>query len=214
MTDLTIRRARRPLTRVLARAMLVVAPLTMAGLAACHNDKGTGPATPTPEGDLHFLTPAQNGSPIVAVARFYAVRGQNSELRLRHENGSDFLRFEVKNNTGIELPGGISLAVGDSVLITVTVSDASRFIVDFQPVGLKFTGSDPAELRLRYAEADPDVNGDGRVDATDDSLRSSFSIWRQELPGDPWFKLGSAVFKDQDEVRASITGFTRYAIAY
>ena len=213
MSYLTIGRARRPLTWTM---LLAVVPLSLALLAGCNNDKTTGPDDdPTPEGDLHFLAPATNGSPIAEVtASFYAVRGENSEVRLRHANGEDFLRFEVKNNTGIQLPDGSTLPVGDSVLITVTVSDASRFIVEFQPSGLRFTGSDPAELRLRYAEADDDVNDDGRVDSEDDSLRSSFSIWKQELPGDPWVRLGSVVVKDMNEVRADITGFTRYAIAY
>ena len=73
---------------------------------------------------------------------------------------------------------------------------------------------EPAELRMRYPEADRDNDDDGDVDEDDDDVEQRLRIWRQERIGDPWVQLSGSVSADLDEVRADLTGFTRYAIAY
>jgi hypothetical protein len=64
---------------------------------------------------------------------------------------------------------------------------------------------------MRYRYADPDLNGDGRVDGADD--RSRLGIWRQEADGQPWVRTGTLRDVDLDEVRAELQGFTKYAMA-
>jgi hypothetical protein len=48
----------------------------------------------------------------------------------------------------------------------------------------------------------------------DIQIKSQLAIWRQELPTDPFLRLGSVNAEDLEEINANILGFTRYAIAY
>jgi hypothetical protein len=87
-------------------------------------------------------------------------------------------------------------------------------IVRFEPSGLRFSSSRPAQLRLALGVLDRDLNGDGRVDAADEALRSQLRIWRQERTGEPWTQMPSTVDLTRSEVAAEIPGFTNYAVAY
>ena len=86
--------------------------------------------------------------------------------------------------------------------------------MDFQPSGLRFSSSDPAELKIRWAEADDDINHDGKVDGADDALRDDLAIWRREAANDPWAKLATILKLDVEEAEAKLTGFSGYAVAY
>lgn len=184
-------------------------------LAAAGCGDSSGPAASVPETELGFLRPALDAPALVQTQlAFWAVRGRGTEVRLEYVTGEDFLRFKLNDKSLLRRPDGTTIADGDSALITITVVDPLRLIVEFQPSGLAFDPREPAELELRYAHADHDLNDDGSVDSEDDRIESMFSIWRQERPGDPWFKVGSAVVKELDEVEARLDGFTRYAIAY
>ena len=129
-------------------------------------------------------------------------------------SGDEFLRFEVRGESRRQRPDGTTIAEGDSLLITLTVVDPERLIVDFQPAGLRFNTEEPARLRMSYAETEDDRDSDGDVDDRDREVESSLSIWRREEPGDPWVRIGSLRSVDRDEIEAEITGFTYYAIAY
>jgi len=183
---------------------------------ACSDDSVTNPdPDPMPEAELNFLRPAINAPPLAQTsASFYAVKGSDRELRLFYTDGDEFLRLRIDDKSLDRRPDGTAIALGDSVLITVSVSDASRLIVDLQPAGLKFADGEPAELRIRYANADDDIDDDGDVDGEDDAAERRFAIWRQERPGDLWERIGSVISSDLEDVRADLTGFTRYAIAY
>lgn len=194
--------------------------LTAVLLAACSDSTGSG-VVQRPESDLAFLRPAADAPPLAQLAvSFWAVRGEDRELRLSYRprqgqnDSTDFLRLRIRDNSLQTLPSGLPIALGDSVLITVTVIDAARLIAEFQPAGLLFSRNEPAELRMRYPEADRDYDDDGDVDEDDDDVEQRLRIWRQERIGDPWVQLSGSVSADLDEVRADLTGFTRYAIAY
>lgn len=187
---------------------------------ACSDSTGSS-VTQRNENDLVFLRNAADAPPFVQLtASFWAVRGEDRELRLSYRprqgqtDSTEFLRLRVRDESLLELPNGIPIPVGDSVLIAVTVIDPARLIVEFQPAGLLFSRSEPAELEIRYREADRDYDDDGDVDGEDDAVEGQLRIWRQELPGQPWVRLSGNVRADVDEVRADLTGFTRYAIAY
>ncbi len=183
--------------------------------SACADDS-TGPTQQSvPEDQLTFLRPADNAPPLAqSSVSFWAVRGEDTEVRLFYVGGDEFLEFEVDDESLLRRPDGSLFAEDDSIQITITVVDQQRLVVDFQPTGLLFDPDEPAELSIRYANTDDDLNGDGEVDEEDDELEAQFSIWRQTNPGDPWFRIGTAVFEDLEEVEADITSFTRYAIAY
>ena len=65
-----------------------------------------------------------------------------------------------------------------------------------------------------YLEADHDFNGDGVIDAADTALESSFQIWGEDHPGDPWSNLPSTAMPGTDQVEAPVPHFTRYAVSY
>jgi hypothetical protein len=114
----------------------------------------------------------------------------------------------------LQRPDGSVFAQGDSILITITVTDPTKLQADFQPAGLKFSDSAPARLQFEFGECDGDINGDGIVDAADTMLLPQISTWRQETVGAPWIKVSSTVESNISEVQAFITGFTGYALAY
>ena len=173
------------------------------------------------DAELHFLRPAPDAPPLAQTsASFYAVRGESRQVRIMYRarptasDSTQFLRFEVPHQSLVRRPDGTLVAEGDSLLITLTVSDSDRLIVNFEPAGLLFDTDAPARLSMSYAETDDDVNADGVVDALDDELESLFQIWRQEQIGDPFFALASLLNKTREVVSASISGFTNYAISY
>ena len=173
-----------------------------------------------PASELHFLRPAPNAPPLAdTVVTFWAKRGVDREIRLRYAAASggeteEFLRFKVPSEALAFRPDGRPFAVGDSVLITVRIADFSRLIVDFQPSGLRFSTAHPAELRIRFAHADHDFNGDGVEDNEDDEIESTLALWRQEAPGSPWIKLGGKLEVSLEEVEGELLGFSGYALAY
>lgn len=189
-------------------------------LSACSDSTGSE-VTQRNENDLVFLRNSADAPPFAQLtASFWAVRGEDRELRLSYRprqgqtDSTEFLRLRIRDESLLELPSGIPIPLGDSVLIVVTVIDPARLMVEFQPAGLLFSRAEPAELEIRYREADRDFDDDGDVDGEDDAIEGQFRIWRQELPGQPWVRLSGNVRADVDEVKADLTGFTRYAIAY
>ena len=196
-----------------------LAALLLALAAACSSD-GTGPGSITkPTDSLHFLAPRAGAPPLVATtASFWAKKGENRELRLYYhaaagaQDSVEFLRFRVDDRSLDRRPDGSAIATGDSVLITVNVSDLSNLIVDFQPAGLKFSADRPARLTLKFAEADDDLADDD--DGVDPAVLPQLSIWRRETPGDPWVRQASTTNTTEQEVETNVFGFTNYAIAY
>jgi hypothetical protein len=187
----------------------------LVALAACGGDS-TGPRQVTKAtSDLHFLRLSAAAPQLQStVVSFFAVRGQDREIRVRFKNGEDFLRFRVFANSLSERPDGTAIANGDSVLITITITDPTKLQADFQPAGLKFSSANPARLQFEFGEADKDLNEDGVVNGTDTSLIPQISTWRQEVAGGEWLKVGSLVEIEINEVQADILGFTGYALAY
>jgi hypothetical protein len=193
---------------------------------ACSGDGSGGPG-PTPQDStaaqdsLHFLRPAATAPALgTRVVSFYAVRGSTREVRLMYRarpgapDSSEFARFRVEDRSLVTRPDGSTIAPGDSVLITLEITDTLQYITDFQPAGLKFAAGRPARLWLKFGEADPDLNHDNVVNAVDTALLLALKIWKQEQPGQPWSLLPSSVDTVSKEVEADITGFTRYALSY
>lgn len=199
--------------------LAALAVLGTAAAAACNDT--TAPSTARQTTDLHFLRPAANApalaNPSVA---FYAVRGVDRETSIwyRPTTGSndstEFLEFKVPGAALLARADGSAIAAGDSVLITINVSDPQRMIVAFEPAGLRFDPKVPAELKIHFGEANEDYDGDGVVSSSDTTALKQLSIWRQESAGQPWYKVFSATVEDLKEVDADITGFTSYAIAF
>lgn len=171
--------------------------------------------------DLNFLRPALTAPPVAnPVLSFYAKKGQDVEAIMWYQrrpdrpDSTEFMRFRLQDNSLLARPDGSAFAPGDSILITVTLTDPQRLIIDMQPSGLRFSPVKPAELKLSFEEADEDINEDGTVDDEDGAIVGLFAIWKRERESDPWVKLSSLVEVGTHEVKAFISGFTGYAIAW
>ena len=125
-----------------------------------------------------------------------------------------FLSLRLRERSLWRRPDGTAFAAGDSVLITLTLVDAERGIVDCQPSGLRFEPGEGVRLKMSFLHADDDVNHDGTVNATDASIARTLDIWRKESAAEPWQALVSKVETGAHEVEAEIGGFTGYAIAW
>ncbi|HEX6058642.1 MAG TPA: hypothetical protein VFZ11_06450 [Gemmatimonadaceae bacterium] len=194
--------------------------LALAAAAACDGSSGPDAEIRQP-GELTILRMAADAPPLETYdTTFTAIRGVNSELRIDYEplpgesSGEEFLRFELDNATLVNDEHGDPIPIGGSIEIRVRIVDPARLEFEFQPAGLRFNAAEPAQLRIRYANADDDFDDDGDVDADDDLAEQRLGLWRQEVPGEPWVKMGSVVLEDLEEVEGEIFGFTRYSIAF
>lgn len=201
----------------------LLAALLATALVACSSDSFTPSADDGPteksESLLSVIAVSPTALPEATIVSFYAVKGQSSEQRLYtvKPDGSrddEYLRFTLDGKSLLARPDGTPFINGDSVLITISVVDQSRMMFQFEPSGLKFSPGNPAELRISYAAAGGDLDNDGDHDSADDSLETRLAIWRQETPGTPFQRLSSLISTSDHDVRANLTGFSRYAVSY
>ncbi len=206
--------------RALCRTVAIAVTLVVA--AGCGEDDSTGPnTTPTPEAQLTFLRPAA-GAPALLTSdtSFVATRGEEAEIRLFYaapdgqSEGEEFLRLKIDEESLLTYPddhprAGAAFLAGDTITIRIQV-DPDHLIATLEPSGLLFAPDRPAELKMRYVEADGDIDEDGEDDP---ELEGEIDLWRQERPGDPWFRIGELKDADLDEVSARLFGFSRYALA-
>lgn len=159
--------------------------------------------------ELTIITLLSSAPPLVAnTVSLEACQGQGAEGRLFFQGaggeGEEFARLTLDGESLRLKPDGTPFAPGECVTISMTVPDPTRLLVQLEPTGLRFDPTHPAKLRLDYGEAE----------GVDSDIESRMAIWRQESTGDPFVRIGTAVFKDSREVEASLFGFSRYALAY
>lgn len=191
-----------------------------AGVALACSDT-SGPPRPVPTGQLHFVVQDPTAPALIAnSASFYAKVGEDRRVELFYQGmtpgdtGEAFFRFDVHAASLLKRPNGTAFQPGDSILITVTVDDPSRFDFTFAPAGLQFNPSDPARLHIEYNHSDHDFNEDGRHDAEDDRTETMLSVWRNEPPDTLWSSISSVKIEEFDEIEAAIFSFSHYAVAW
>jgi hypothetical protein len=208
-------------SRMVFPRLLVLAGAALAVAASCTDSTAPDADTQRAATDLRLLA-APYGTPPLATAQasFYAVKGKSSGVDIWYRpaagqsDSAKFLEFRVGSNSLDRRPDGSAIATGDSVLISLTVTDPTHFIIEFQPTGLKFSADDQPKLKISFAACGDDLNYDGKVDTADAAMLSSLSMWRQEAPFQPWFKISSSVAASVKEMSASLTGFSGYAMMY
>lgn len=197
--------------------------LALAGLlAGCNSNSSTAAESAVRQADaMHFLRPSITTPPLSSTTvSFYAKRGEDREAFMYYRpkpgtvDSTLFMRFKVPGASLDRRPDGTAFQMGDSVRITISVADPSRLILDFQPSGLTFAATTPAELKIDFGQASHDLNGDGVVNAEDVTLELQLSIWKQESPGLPWIRLSSFIDFSSEKVEAKLVSFTGYAISY
>jgi hypothetical protein len=201
-----------------SRCLLAV--FAISGLA-CSDSGGPngGPGEPRPPAQLNILQLEASSPPLLnPVDSFYAKVGEDRELRIFFADieggaGEEYLRLRVDAHSLLARPDGAPFAVGDSILIHVSVVNPTQLLFEMQPSGLTFSPEHPARLNIHFSRCGDDLNRDGHVDGEDDSVEQELSIWRQETLTDPFVRLGSAEVDDR-EIEADLDGFSRYALAY
>jgi hypothetical protein len=148
------------------------------------------------------------------VVSFWAVRGESRSVQINYQSSIDnqthpFLTLTTTDPTFV--PGVGALAMGDSVLITVTV-DTSKIGVALEPSGLQF--GEPAQLKVWYDGAGGDLNGDGVVDSTDTTIEAQLlGLWYHEAQSDPWTEVPATQSLDEKSFTYQLPHFCYYAIA-
>ncbi len=150
---------------------------------------------------------------------FVAWRRKSSTVTVNYQAvdgqdvGQPFLTLYIPKRGLVAGAGGVPLARGDSVIITITI-DPVDFSVDLQPSGVLFSNNAPASLTLWYENADPDFDGDGVVDSTDDALRQQLTFYYQSTGSSTWTKHPSK----NDPATPSVTGalyhFSEWALSW
>jgi hypothetical protein len=196
-------------------------PLFVCALIAFACSDPAGPQMPVPTGQLHFVVQDSTAPELLSdSASFYAKVGEDRRVELFYkgmvpgDTGEAFLQFEVHGASLLKHPNGTPFQAGDSILITVSAGDPSRFDFTFTPAGLQFNPADPARLRIEYNHSNHDFNEDGREDSADSTTETMLAVWRREEPDTVWTRMGTARNEELDEIEAAILSFSHYAVAW
>jgi len=188
---------------------------------ACSDSSGPNPAAPVPNSQLHIVLQGSSAPPLLAdSASFYAVLGQDRELRMYYQGaapgvaGQEFPRFRVPGDGLLSRPDGSLFQPGDSILIIIKVVDPKKFLFDFRPTGLHFSPDHPAELTFEYLYSNHDFNGDGVIDTADARIKGALDIWQRQPSDTLWYRLQAANYESYEELDAKILHFTEHAIAW
>ena len=203
--------------------------LTLALLAAgCADGIGPQPAAVTPP--LYDMTVSSPGTHVLRQAptaprlqtyqvSFWARRGTQTTIFVNYRRApgewlpDPFLRFRIPINGLVAGAGGVPLARGDSVRITLTI-DSVLLNVDFQPSGVVFSDVLSAGLVMWYVNANPDLNGDGVVDSTDQMLEGQLALSEEPTKVNGWFKVATKNDTTQKFVATDVYHFSQYAVAW
>lgn len=175
---------------------------------------------PTPSPQVHILQQAPTAPPLETYqVSFWAKKGEPSLITVNYQPapgqwvGQPFLRFYIPKTGLLAGAGSQPLSTGDSVHVTLTIDPVS-FAVDFQPSGVWFSTGAPAYLTLWYQNANPDLNGDGVVDATDEALKAQLAVWYRAAKTYPWMKLSSNNDPTLPAVSTAVYHFSEYAVSW
>jgi len=145
---------------------------------------------------------------------FWAVRGESRSVQINYSSSidSDVHPFLLLTTTDPQfVPGVGPLAVGDSVLVTVTV-DTGAIGVSLEPHGLQF--GEPAQMKIWYGGAGGDLNGDGVADSADAVIEAKLlGLWYRPTENDQWTVLSATQSLDEKSFAYSLPHFSLYAIA-
>lgn len=179
----------------------------------------SGPDDDLPPG-LNVVRLRDDAPPLErSVVSFYARRGEARSGSVYFTNAQgvrtrEYIRLEIPAAALVTRPDGTPIAAGDSLRITITVTDPKRIRFRLEPEGLTFAGAAPARLVTSYAEANFDFNADGRVDAADLLIETQLANFRQARSGDPFLRLLSVIDLQLDGISSDLPGFSQYAVAY
>ena len=144
---------------------------------------------------------------------FWARHDRQSTVTVNYRSGQPLLHFHIPKFGLMWGPDETRLRGSDSILITLTI-DTRKLSVDFQPSGVEFSKVLAPLLTVWYANASPDLNGDGAVDAADQALEPQLALWSQTRRAQRWRKLASKNDTTEKFVSARLYHFSEYAVCW
>lgn len=145
---------------------------------------------------------------------FWAVRGESRSIRINYSStiDSDIHPFlELTTTDPVFAPEIGEIAMGDSVLITVTV-DTSKIGVKFEPTGLQFGTT--SQLKIYYGGASGDLNGDGVANNDDAQIETQLlGLWYREYTNDDWSPVSASQSVEEKSFTYALPHFCEYAVA-
>lgn len=150
-------------------------------------------------------------------ASFYAVRGQTRSVQINYleEAGSNAIAgpyVKLRVSDPVQRPDGSPIAVGDSVLITLSV-DPTELVIHLEPSGLQFGNA--TGLRMWYGGANHDFNADGVVDSQDSYIQQHLLGMAWTEGGDnPWGVISAEHSLSYERFTAYLQHFSGYAISW
>ncbi len=169
---------------------------------------------------IHILRQGPTAPPLETYqVSFWVRRDRETSVTVNYQpapgrtTGQPFIWFDVPKDALFRNPDGEGFKGKDSVLITMTV-DTVRFIVDFEPSGLQFKHDHEPMLVVWDQNANQDLNGDGVVDAADDSLLQQLRIITRSGKHEKWHWTRSFEGWDLPYVFAPLQHFSQYAVSW
>lgn len=147
-------------------------------------------------------------------ASFWAVRGETRSVRINYQSAGDVSQpfLELTTSDPAFVPGRGELALGDSVLLSITI-DPTNLKVSLEPTGLQF--GTPSRLEFWYGGAGGDLNGDGLVNDTDAAIESQIlGLWYRESPDDGWTEISATHALEAKSFVGDLLHFSEYAVSY
>ena len=208
-------------------SLILLAAAVGLGATGCGDEPPTsldddGSPDTVPASRLAFVETSGDAPPLLTTdTSFVATRGEALRVEIFYEDRDDpgtpgdrFLRFELDDESLQRYPedhprAGDTFGPGDTITISLRVSP-DTLKAEFSPSGLQFDPDEPAELEMRWIEADRDVDDDGEDDP---DFEDEVDLWQQESPGDPFTRIGEIKDFERDELRAFLDSFTIFAMA-
>ena len=170
--------------------------------------------------ETHILQQAPTAPPLQTYqVSFWARHDKESTVAVDYQPaagqsvGQPFLRFRIPK-FGLKWgPDGARVEGTDSVFITLTI-DSLKLSVDFQPSGVVFSNVFSAGLVVWYVNANPDLNGDGVVDSTDQMLEGQLALSEEPTKVNGWFKVATKNDTTQKYVATDVYHFSQYAVSW
>ena len=196
---------------------MIAAALVLAG---CENTTDPGDDDDVePTENLTFIELEAGVTIPTRDTSFVVTAGEEFRLELRtdpepgDDDGTEFFEFELEEESLLRRPDGTLFQPGDTITIRVQVP-GDGYVFYFEPAGLVFNPSEPAEMKISYGDCDDDLDDDGDIDDDDDDFEGELSIWRQDVLGGPWENIGASIHEiEEDEIEFDVDHFTGFALA-